>query len=129
GRAAAPGGRPHGRVVRQRLVPARGVQPETADEEALGRNPDLPRTVHRTGGISPAGTGAAALPRPRGNHGLRKRGLTARALSRGTGSAAVRRPPPSPAACRHSARVSGGTRPARPSRCPRTSTGSGASLE
>ena len=47
GRAALARRRPHGRMVPRRLVPARDLQPQTADEEALAGNAAVPRTASK----------------------------------------------------------------------------------
>ncbi len=48
GGTAAPRGRAHGHLVPRRLVQAQRLQPQVADEEALGRNPAVPGPVRRT---------------------------------------------------------------------------------
>src|SRR5690606_30580609 len=72
GRAAAPRGRTHGHLAARRLVPAGGLQPQAADEETLGRNPAVPGPVRQAGATPAGGARAPALPRPRGDHGLRR---------------------------------------------------------
>ncbi len=69
GRAAAPGGRTHGDLVPRGLVPACSVQPQAADEEALGGNPPVPGPVPAAGAGAADPARAPALPRPRRDHG------------------------------------------------------------
>src|SRR5690606_39772473 len=69
GRAAAPRGLAHGDLVPRRLVPAGGVQPQAADEEALAGDGAVPGPVHPRGRAPAGAAGPPALPRPRRDHG------------------------------------------------------------
>lgn len=64
GRAAAPRGRTHGHLVPRRMVQARDLQSEAADEEALGRNPLVFGSVPGAGRQAIGGACQAAVSRP-----------------------------------------------------------------
>src|SRR5690606_41335487 len=78
----------HGRMDARRLVSRRDLQPQAADEEALAGNPAQPGGVRNRSRRAAGAACAPALPRSRGDHGLRHppHGLNARCGSSGAGA-------------------------------------------